>query len=185
MTCVRTYFRHFEVSLKNSKIKFTFTRSRSRLRIKNSQSRSRLRNPAVLQCFLLYNFFIPRLQNWFLLLTRFSVRAIPFHQTGARRRLCCPRDIFLEHVIGSDFAFLSISQINSVQFTFPGHGTGSDSFSYPSIKSTHNFLACRRELFRSTIHQSNQLCVVPCLRKYVKNNSSKRTTCFVKVVIKN
>ena len=89
---------------------FSFTRSRSRLRIKNSQSRSRLRNPAVLQCFLLYNFFIPRLQNWFLLLTRFSVRAIPFHQTGARRRLCCPRDIFLEHVIGSDFALLSINQ---------------------------------------------------------------------------
>ena len=115
---------------------FSFTRSRSRLRIKNSQSRSRLRNPAVLQCFLLYNFFIPRLQNWFLLLTRFSVRAIPFHQTGARRRLCCPRDIFLEHVIGSDFALLSINQINSVQFTFPGHCTGSDSFSYLSIKST-------------------------------------------------
>ena len=51
-TCVRTYFRQFVVSLKNSNIMYSFTRSRSRHRVENSWSRSRscpktdrLRNP--------------------------------------------------------------------------------------------------------------------------------------------
>ena len=38
--CVRTYFRQFEVSFKNSNILFSFTRSQSRLRIEKSRSQS-------------------------------------------------------------------------------------------------------------------------------------------------